>query len=69
MEVKEIVQNWLEAREYDGLYNSATGCRCDAPDIMGDSECENCSHCVPVPSISRQNAGILSMTGEDSHAS
>ncbi len=45
MEVKEIVRQWLKARDCQGLQSTLTDCRCDMDELMycvGD-----CADCVP----------------------
>jgi len=49
MTVKEIVRNYLQARNYDGLCNPDTGCGCVLSDFAPcDCECLECLAAVRI---------------------
>ena len=45
MRVRDIVKEWLEKSEYDGLYNDSFACGCFANDLMPCNELAS-EHCI-----------------------
>jgi hypothetical protein len=50
MNVSEIITEWLKEKQYDGLVDTKTGCRCITTDT--DRPCDDrfCADCEPYPS-------------------